>query len=70
LIIAGSNDALESFRKTTATMLVDSIDECKDFILKNESEILIDIQQVPTGFNMTAKHKDGNIFEYIEHSKL
>ena len=67
LIIAGSEEALKPFRNTTATFLVDSISECKDFLVECGAEIIQDIQQVPTGLNMTAKHKDGVIIEYVEH---
>jgi hypothetical protein len=69
LIIAGSDEALKPFRSTSATILVDSIKEYKAFLIDNGAEILNDIQSVPTGYNMTVKHKDGNIFEYDEHSK-
>lgn len=70
LLIAGSDKALKPFRNTTATMLVDSIEEYNDFLLKNGATIIRDIQQVPTGFNMTVQHKDGTIVEYVEHRKL
>lgn len=69
LIVAGSNDALKQFRNTSATFLVDSVSEFKEFLLKNGAEIVRDIQQVPTGFNMTVKHMDGTIIEYVEHVK-
>lgn len=68
LIIAGSDEALQPFKDITATVLVDSITEYKDFLIKNGATILQDIQQVPTGFNMTIKHKDGVIIEYVEHN--
>lgn len=69
LIIAGSDKALEPFRRTTATFLVDSIMEYKDFLMDNGAVVIRDIQQVPTGLNMTVKHKDGVIVEYVEHRK-
>ncbi len=69
LIIAGNNEALKQFRNTSATFLVDSVSEYKEFLIQNDAEILQDIQQVPTGFNMTIRHKDGTIIEYVEHKK-
>lgn len=66
LIIAGSEESLEPFKNTSATLSVDSIDEYKEFLLGNGASILKDKQQVPTGFNMTIKHKDGTIIEYVE----
>ena len=67
LIIAGSDDTLKPLKNIAATILVDSIIEYKDFLIKNGAAILQDIQQVPTGFNMTIKHKDGVAIEYVEH---
>lgn len=67
LIISGSDEALIPFKDTQATFLVDSILEFKDFLLNNGATIIRDIQEVPTGVNMTIKHLDGNIVEYVEH---
>jgi predicted enzyme related to lactoylglutathione lyase len=67
LIIAGTDQALAPFRKTSATFLVDSIPDYRAFLLNNGAEILQDIQQVPTGWNMTVRHNDGTIIEYVEH---
>jgi len=54
LIIAGTDESLTSFRKTNATFLVDSIHEYRDFLSQNNAEILKDVQEVPTGWNMTV----------------
>lgn len=67
LILAGSDEALKSVRDTQSTFLVDSIIEFKDFLLNNGATILRDIKDVPTGMNMTVKHLDGTIVEYVEH---
>lgn len=67
LIIAGADEALKPFINTSATFLVGSINEYRDFLIKNGATILQDIQQVPTGLNMTIKHKDGVTIEYVEH---
>lgn len=66
LLIAGSEQALAPFRATSFTILVDSISEYKEFLLNNGAVIIRDITNVPTGFNMTAKHNDGTIAEYVE----
>jgi len=70
LIIAGTDKALEPFMETSATFLVDSISEYKNFLTQNGAVIIRDIQQVPTGLNMTVKHKDGVTIEYVEHIKI
>ncbi|HEX2934894.1 MAG TPA: VOC family protein [Bacteroidales bacterium] len=69
LIIAGTDQALEPFRLTNATMLVDSVEAFKTFLLENGATVIRDIQQVPTGLNMTIRHKDGLTIEYVEHRK-
>lgn len=68
LIIAGSNEALKPFRSTQTTFLVDSLDEFKAYLEKKGTEILRGPNKVPTGRNMTVKHPDGSIIEYVEHS--
>ena len=70
LIISGSDVALKPFRDTQATFLVDSVIEYKDFLLSNGATIIRDLKKVPTGMNMTVKHLDGTIIEYVEHKKV
>ncbi len=67
LIISGSDEALKPFKDTKATFLVDSIMEFKNFLLNNGATIIRDLKVVPTGMNMTVKHLDGTIVEYVEH---
>lgn len=67
LIIAGCDEALKQFRDTNATFLVDSVDEFRTFLLDNGAEIIRDLKEVPSGKNMTVKHIDGTIVEYVEH---
>ena len=69
LLIAGSDEALKPFRSTQATMLVDSLDEFKTYLEKKGAEIIRGPNTVPTGMNMTVRHPDGSIIEYVEHSK-
>lgn len=68
LLIAGSDEALKSFRSTQATFLVDSLDEFKAYLEEKGAEILRGPNKVPTGRNMTVKHPDGSVIEYVEHS--
>lgn len=70
LIIGGSNDALKPIRETQATFLVDSVIEFKEFLSNNGAVVMRDIKEVPTGMNMTIKHLDGTIVEYIEHKRV
>lgn len=68
LLIAGSDEALKPFRSTQATFLVDSLDEFKAYLEEKGAEILRGPDKVPTGRNMTVKHPDGSVIEYVEHS--
>lgn len=67
LILGGCNEALAPFRETQATFLVDSVSEFRDFLLKSGAVIIRDVTEVPTGFNMTVRHPDGTVAEYVEH---
>ena len=69
LILCGSEESLKPFRDTKATFLVDSVMEFRDFLLEHGAAIVRDVRKVPTGVNMTIKHPDGAIIEYIEHDK-
>src|SRR5436305_482111 len=66
LLIAGSDPALEPFKATQATFLVDSLVEWQDFLLRSGATLLKEPKQVPTGMNMLAKHPDGTRIEYVQ----
>jgi predicted enzyme related to lactoylglutathione lyase len=68
LLICGTGESLKPFKNTLATFLVDSVEDYKKYLLENKAVILRDIKKVPTGFNMTVKHSDGIIIEYVEFS--
>ena len=69
LIVSGTDEALKPFKDTKTTFLVDSVIEFKEFLLKNGALVIRDLKKVPTGMNMTVKHLDGTIVEYVEHKK-
>ena len=68
LILGGSEKSMEPFRDTRVTFLVDSVTEFKKYLLEHGATIIKDCKEVPTGINMTVKHEDGTIAEYVEHS--
>lgn len=68
LILGGNEEDLDPFKMTRATFLVDSVDDFKQFLLENDAEIIRDIRIVPTGKNMTVKHPDGIVVEYVQHT--
>jgi hypothetical protein len=70
LIISGSDEDLKPLKDTQATFLVDSIIEFKDFLLNNGATVIKDLKEVSTGMNMTVKHLDGTIVEYVEYKVM
>lgn len=70
LLIAGSEETLKPFRITQATFLVDSLDEFRTFLEEKGADIIRGPAEVPTGRNMTVKHPDGSVIEYVEHVKI
>lgn len=66
LLIAGSENDLLSFKATGATLVVDSVEEFKNYLLDNGGAIVRDIKKVPTGFNCTIKNPDGTVIEYVQ----
>jgi len=69
LLVAGSDEALKTFRSTQSTFLVDSLDEFKAYLEEKGAELIRGPNTVPTGRNMTVRHADGSVIEYVEHSK-
>ena len=68
LIIAGTEEELSSVRNTMATFSVDSLEDYKEVLLNSGATIIKDIKKVPTGWNMTVKHKDGIVVEYVQRN--
>jgi len=68
LLIAGSDEALKPFGSTQTTFLVDSLCEFKAYLEEKDAKILRVLDKVPTGRNMTVKHSNGSVIEYVEHS--
>ncbi|NHZ85651.1 MAG: VOC family protein, partial [Planctomycetia bacterium] len=66
LLISGSTNHLKPFRDTKVTLLVDSIDDLKEFLQEQGATILEEPKSVPTGRNMRVKHIDGLVVEYVE----
>ncbi len=69
LLIAGSQDKLPPFKSTTATFLVDSVDDYMEVLLKQGATILEKPKSVPSARNMRAMHPDNIIVEYVEHTQ-
>ncbi|MBO8190718.1 hypothetical protein ITI46_03230 [Streptomyces oryzae] len=66
LLLAGTEEALAPYRGTHATVLVDSLDEVLRLTEQHTGEILDGPNQVPTGRNLTVRHRGGSTIEYVE----
>ena len=49
-------------------LTVDSLEEYKEVLLNIDATMIKDIQKVATGWNMTVKHKDGIVVEYVQRN--
>ncbi|MCF3961701.1 VOC family protein [Streptomyces fuscigenes] len=68
LAVGGDERALEPYRATAATLIVDDLDECLERLLQAGAGIVRGPQAVPTGRNLTAKLPGGVQLEYVEWS--
>ncbi|WP_164669692.1 VOC family protein [Virgibacillus doumboii] len=66
LLVAGSEDAIAPVKEMKLALLVDSLHEWKEELIKKGVTILSEPQEVPTGYNMFVRHTDGSLVEYIE----
>ncbi len=69
LVIAGDEANVGPFRETKLTMLVDDIATVAPALLALGAEILQPVTPVPTGFQTRARHPDGLVVEYVQHTE-
>ncbi len=69
LIIAGAEDRLAPFRQTRLTVLVDDITAVAAAIAPLGATILQPVTPVPTGYQTRARHPDGLVMEYVQHTE-
>lgn len=67
LIIAGPEEALEPFRATAVTYLVDDLAAFARCLPQLGAQVLEPPKEVPTGWNLRARHPDGLLVEYVQH---
>jgi hypothetical protein len=66
LLLAGTEEALEPFRSTANTFVVDDLAGFREFLVRSGATILSDAKDVPTGRNMRVQHPDGLVVEYVQ----
>lgn len=67
LFIGGTAESLKPFEKTHMTFLVDDIEAYAHYLPTTGAVITEAVKPVPTGWNMTARHPDGTLVEYVQH---
>ncbi|MCO7125507.1 VOC family protein [Sporolactobacillus shoreicorticis] len=67
LFVAGKSEDLKTFNTTKVTFMVDALDDFLIYFEQNNFEIIREPRIVPTGKNVTVRHPDGLIAEYVEH---
>jgi predicted enzyme related to lactoylglutathione lyase len=68
LIIAGEAARLARFRETKLTMLVEDIEAVAPAMAALGAEVLQPVTPVPTGLQTRARHPDGLVVEYVQHT--
>ena len=68
LFVAGSEENLAPFRSTSATFMVEDLDDWRNELSRLGAVIIEEPKRVPTGRNMRVRHPDGMIAEYVEHA--
>lgn len=66
LVVAGSEDALAPLRGSHGPWIVDDLEQTRSQLLALRAEILRDIEAVPTGTMLYARHPDGTVVEYVQ----
>ncbi|MCQ8193498.1 VOC family protein [Streptomyces rugosispiralis] len=66
LVVAGDEGTLEPYRATSATLIVDDLDECQVRLTGAGAQLVRGPQKVPTGRNLTARLPGGAQIEYVE----
>lgn len=67
LLLEGTDEALEPFRGTTGTVLVDDVRPYYDRLVAAGAQIVVPLREVPTGSGFTARLLDGTTVEYVQH---
>lgn len=68
VIVSGSPEALEPARSLRAVVYVDSMDELK-VELKKQNTLIVRDQHGPIGPSVFVQHPDGSFIEYVEPAK-
>lgn len=66
LIVGGTDEALAPIRGSLGPWIVTDLDETRAILVDAGAEITREIERVPTGRMMYARHPDGAVVEYVQ----
>jgi len=66
VIMAGDADIRKELEVATSTIMVDSIQEAKNFLQQNGAVCLTEPKQTPGSWIMFVQHPDGSVAEYVQ----
>ncbi len=66
LVVAGTEEALGPVRGSMGPWVVSDIEEARRVLIEGGAEITREIQEVPTGRMLYARHSDGLLVEYVQ----
>ena len=66
LVVAGTDEALAPIRDSLGPWIVTDLDETRRQLVAAGAQITREIEPVPTGRMMYARHPDGASVEYVE----
>lgn len=67
LFVGGTAQSLKPFEGTHMTFLIDDIEAYARYLPRIGATITEAVKPVPTGWNMTVRHPDGTLVEYVQH---
>jgi hypothetical protein len=66
LVVSGTSEALGPVRGTMGPWIVADLDDARRTLVRADAEIVRDIETVPTGRMLYARHGDGSVVEYVQ----
>lgn len=66
LVVGGTDEALAPIRGSLGPWIVTDIEEARRVLVEGGAEIVREIEAVPTGRMLYARHPDGSVVEYVQ----
>lgn len=66
LVVSGTEEALGPVRGSMGPWIVNDLDRARQILIDAGAQIVSDIEPVPTGRMLYARHSDGSVVEYVQ----